>query len=228
MNGRPKERKEAMANCKATYFTGRPCVNGHVAQRLTKTGECTECRSMPKRRSADNQRRMARYLRIKTSQEWISGASERAANRRAYHEAHKNDPVYLKKKLGAFVEMECKQCGKHFQSRGGKRQFCCGSCSTKWQWQHGKIMPLRPYAVKPPRLGHDGYVIIGVPGRRGVKEHRLVMEKHLGRKLLSSEIVHHKNGIRSDNRLENLQLVTRSTHRGDVLCPHCGKIFAIR
>ena len=64
---------------------------------------------------------------------------------------------------------------------------------------------------KGGRRRKDGYIFVMNDGQL-VREHRLIMEKIIGRRLLADEVVHHKNGNTIDNFPENLELMTNSEH----------------
>lgn len=97
-------------------------------------------------------------------------------------------------------------------------QNCIGEKHRNWKGGRMKV--------------RGGYIEIWCPdhpnarGGKYVREHRLVMEQKLGRYLTKDEVVHHKNGIRDDNRLENLELWNKGHCAGQRTtekkhCPTC-------
>ena len=126
----------------------------------------------------------------------------------------------------------CLSCGKHFQRNAYRIKhrrcdFCSLLCSNKY-----RKTERNPAASNFP-IGQTidvlGYVVVKV-GNRQIRQHRIVMESIIGRKLSSHEVVHHINGIRHDNSPDNLLLCSsnkehmnahKSKHLWSINYPHC-------
>lgn len=100
----------------------------------------------------------------------------------------------------------CHTCGTEVFRYGSQfRKFCSRKCMYEGRkgrkhWSYKGVYPGGRYMRR--RLD-DGRV---------VQEHRFIMQQHLGRKLSENEHVHHINGDRFDNRLENLQVINHREH----------------
>jgi len=157
--------------------------------------------------------------------------------------------VYCSKACSNFKlgkQQVCPTCGVIFYARAsalarGYSTYCSKTCSNPARGRAG----VQNGNWKGGRFTRsDGYVAVGVVtgGYRGYRlEHDLVMEEHIGRQLLPGENVHHKNHVRDDNRLDNLELTTASRHIHEhhpmpedpsrwstVTCHRCGVEFRKR
>jgi hypothetical protein len=90
----------------------------------------------------------------------------------------------------------------------GKVRYCSRSCLAK------DLLPKHvvKYGFQKLNKPLHKYKIIKIDGKQ-VREHRWIMEQHLGRKLQRWEHVHHINDDSSDNRLENLEVLSNADHQ---------------
>lgn len=122
------------------------------------------------------------------------------------------------------VIKECPVCKEDFPAiTNGISRFCSRTCANRntIKIRRPRIDTKHPDRVKiaGQYIDSHGYVQVYRPDHPYaagdcVKQHRLVMEAHLGRYLERNESVHHKNGVRHDNRLENLELWVKTQPSG--------------
>jgi hypothetical protein len=142
--------------------------------------------------------------------------------------------VYWSQRDGLRVPVKCARCGRErvtFTSSVRNEKFTglCSSClhtgpdSTTWRggrtvkqgYIQVKVYPDHPFYNE--MASKTGYIA----------EHRLVMAEHLGRPLAKTEVVHHKNSNKMDNRIENLELYVSFEEHGQAIqerTPHPGFI----
>lgn len=106
----------------------------------------------------------------------------------------------------------CPICGVTFRAKQSSHMTCSRTCGYKLRG-NPNISRKKPESWWINKRGYiEGRVWISETKKISVKQHRYIMEKHLGRKLSLNEDVHHIDGNKQNNSIENLEVITHSNH----------------
>lgn len=109
-------------------------------------------------------------------------------------------------------DKECLNCKKIFRPANSIIKTCSKNCGYAIRNNKAKERRKKECWYVSKKGYVQGHVWIDDYTKIFVRQHRYIMENHLGRKLLNSEDVHHINGIKTDNRIENLQVIEHCEH----------------
>ena len=113
------------------------------------------------------------------------------------------------KSLRKLPDRECPNCKRIFRPLRKTSHYCCKRCS----WDNNGGSNRKPESWWMNSKGYiEGKIWLPDGKQRRVKQHRWIIECQIGRRLNPQEDIHHLNGIKSDNRVENLQLIHHSGH----------------
>lgn len=115
------------------------------------------------------------------------------------------------------IHVKCDYCGKELTRSPSllhEHNFCNPQCIGKWNSKNRLREKAANY--RTGTTTRNGYILELKNDERysgtHISQHRLVMEKHLGRNLSKDEVVHHIDKNKSNNNIENLMLLTKSDH----------------
>ena len=202
--------------------TGRPVTRVVV--------HCTNCGAAIEKHPSDLERNKTGRFFCSAACRNVIGSKPKTGHMQPCEHCREDFWVRKSQNHARFCSRECKDAAWVI----GTEPRICANCHTEFhfnlrmlKWNAGKFCSRecsKAYrlakSIGRTKTTGDGYVIVRMPdhpyaqGAGWVMKHRLVMEKQLGRYLTAEENVHHVNGDRSDNRIENLELWITSQPSG--------------
>ena len=189
------------------YLSGKSMklISEEVGVNMATVRNALKRQGVPSRRRGNTFRSFTQEQRIDMARRWQNGESQTAIAR--VYNTHQTLISNILSFYGYTIEKRHPKGDKHGSWKGGRHEDK-GYIFITIEHDH-------PFAS----MRNSGCYVL---------EHRLVMAQYLGRTLTNNETVHHRNGDKSDNRIENLELRMGKHGKGVTMaCADCGSVNII-